>query len=65
MTKGDGKEMHIVTLNRYGYCNGNPVAFVDRDGKTAIPWTTTIPSPITTFGNIEEKTKKWNRSWKL
>ncbi len=54
----EGNRAVPVTLNRYGYCHGNPVAFVDRDGKTAIPWTTTIPSPITTFGNIEEKTKK-------
>ncbi len=59
----EGNRAVPVTLNRYGYCHGNPVAFVDRDGKTAIPWTTTIPSPITTWGNIEEKKERMQQAW--
>ena len=35
----------LVTLNRYGYCWGNPVGLVDLDGEEAIPWWMLVTTP--------------------
>ncbi|WP_243113964.1 RHS repeat-associated core domain-containing protein [Lachnoanaerobaculum orale] len=46
-----GSMAYPYTLNSYGYCYGNPMGFVDIDGKTAKVATLANPSNATFNGD--------------
>ena len=50
-----GSMVYPYTLNSYGYCYGNPMGFVDMDGKTAKAVTLAHPSNATFNGD------QWDR----